>query len=131
MTQANHEVKVKDNHHLLKEVLEELVARNPDIMSAIVVSDDGLNVASGIPHTDDDPVALIASDLVDMAAEFSSRLGQGKLNRILLEGENRTTVVIGAGAHTVLAVLIPAEAKLGLITLSMRQAADKIAAIFG
>jgi predicted regulator of Ras-like GTPase activity (Roadblock/LC7/MglB family) len=130
ITSAN-ETKTKDNNQLLKEILDELISRNPDILSALVVSDDGLNVASGIPHTDDDSIALVASDLIDMAEEFSSRLEQGKLNRILLEGENRTTVVVNAGEHTVLAVLIPAEAKLGLITLSMRHAADLIASIFG
>ena len=129
MTPAS-EPKIKDNHHLLKEALDELVSRNPDILSAIVVSDDGLNVASGIPHTDDDSVAIVASDLIDMANEFSSRLNQGKLQRILLEGENRTTVVIDAGLRIVLAVLVPADAKLGLITHSMRHAADQIAAIF-
>lgn len=129
MTGAD-EAKPKDNLQLLREVLEALVAHNPDILSALVVSDDGLNVASGIPHEDDDSVALVASDLIDMAEEFSGRLEQGRLNRILLEGENRTTVVVNAGAHTVLAVLVPADAKLGLVTLSMRQAANTIASIF-
>lgn len=129
MTGAD-EAKPKDNKQLLREVLDALVSHNPDILSALVVSDDGLNVASGIPHEDDDSVALVASDLIDMAEEFSSRLEQGKLNRILLEGENRTTVVVNAGTHTVLAVLIPADAKLGLVTLSMRQAANTIASIF-
>ncbi len=129
MTPTN-DTKIKDNHQLLKEILDELVSRNPDILSALVVSDDGLNVASGIPHVDDDSIALVASDLIDMADEFSSRLGQGKLHRILLEGENRTTVVIDAGEHTVLAVLIPADSKLGLITHSMRHAADQIASVF-
>ncbi len=129
ITIAN-EVKPKDNNQLLREILDELVSRNPDVLSALVVSDDGLNVASGIPHEDDDSVALVASDLIDMAEEFSSRLEQGKLNRILLEGENRTTVVVNAGAHTVLAVLIPADAKLGVVTLAMRHAADQVASIF-
>ena len=129
MTGAD-EAKPKDNNQLLREILDELVSHNPDILSALVVSDDGLNVASGIPREDDDSVALVASDLIDMAEEFSSRLEQGRLNRILLEGENRTTVVVNAGAHTVLAVLIPADAKLGLVTLSMRQAANTIASIF-
>lgn len=129
MTGLN-ESKPKDNNQQLKEILEGLISRNPDILSALVVSDDGLNVASGIPHADDDSVALVASDLIDMAEEFSNRLEQGKLNRILLEGENRTTVVVNAGTHTVLAVLIPADAKLGLVTHSMRQAADLIASIF-
>ena len=129
MTGAD-EAKPKDNLQLLREALDILVSHNPDILSALIVSDDGLNVASGIPHEDDDSVALVASDLIDMAEEFSSRLEQGRLNRILLEGENRTTVVVNAGAHTVLAVLVPAEAKLGLVTLSMRQAANTIASIF-
>jgi predicted regulator of Ras-like GTPase activity (Roadblock/LC7/MglB family) len=124
------EAKLKNNNQLLQEILDELTSRNPSILSALVVSNDGLNVASGIPHVEDDAIALIASDLVDMAEDFSNRLEQGKLNRILLEGEERTAVVVKAGTRTVLAVLVPADAKLGLVMLSTRYAADQIAAIF-
>jgi len=84
----------KDNKQLLKEILNELVSRNPNVLSAIVVSDEGFNVASGIPHHDDDDMALISSDLIDVAREFGSRLEQGRLKLITLEGEQRTTVVI-------------------------------------
>lgn len=121
----------KNNEQLLREILEVLTSRNPNVLSALVVSDDGLSVASGIPHKDDDGVAVITSDLVDTAKDFSQRLEQGRVNRILLEGERRTTVVMSAGTRTVLVVSIPADEKLGLIALSMRQAADQIAAIFG
>ncbi len=120
----------RDNSEQLKQILDELILHNPHILSALVVSDDGLNVASGIPQDDDDAIALIASDLVDMAEEFSNRLEQGRLTRILLEGEKRTTVVIEAGPHTILAVLVPADVKLGLVTLAVRHAADQIASIF-
>ena len=121
----------KDNSQLLKEILNELTFRNPNILSALVVSDDGLNVASGIPHDEDDAIALTASDLVDMASDFSNRFDQGNLVRIVLEGEKRTTIVVNAGTRTILAVLIPAEAKVGLVALSMRKAADQIASLFG
>jgi len=124
------QAKPKDNSQLLQEILDELISRNPNMLSALVVSDDGLNVGSGIPHSEDDAIALITSDLVDTAQNFSQRLEQGRLNRIVLEGERRTTIVMNAGARTVLAVLIPADAKLGLVTLSMRLAADQIASIF-
>jgi predicted regulator of Ras-like GTPase activity (Roadblock/LC7/MglB family) len=120
----------KDNSQLLQVVLGELVAHNPDIVSALVVSDDGLNVASGIPYPGDDDLALSASDLTDMAENFSDRLEQGRLHRILLEGERRTTIVIKASRHTVLMVSVPADAKLGVIMVSMRRAADEIASIF-
>jgi predicted regulator of Ras-like GTPase activity (Roadblock/LC7/MglB family) len=120
----------KDNSKRLKEVLDELTAHNPDILSALVVSADGLNVASGIPHASDDSIALITSDLIDVAENFCGRLEQGTLNRVLLEGGERTTVVIKAGRHAILAVLIPTSTKFGLVTLSMRQAGDRIAEIF-
>ena len=122
---------IKDNSQLLKEILNELTLHNPSVLSALVVSDDGLNVSSGIPHIDDDSIALIASDLVDTAKTFGQRLEQGQINRILLEGERRTTVVLGAGKRTVLVVLIPANEKLGLMSLAMRKAADQIAELFG
>ena len=121
----------KDNSQRLKEALNELINRNPNIISAIVVSDDGLNVASGIPSTEDDDIALIASDLMDMARNFSERLEQGRMNRILLEGEQRTTVVLSAGKRTVLVVSVPADEKLGLVTLAMRRTADQVTDIFG
>ena len=120
----------KNNSERLQDILDDLTSLNADILSALIVSDDGLNVASGIPHGDDDTMALAASDLVDMAEDFSQRLEQGRLNRIVLEGEQRTNIILQASKRTILAVLIPADAKLGLIILSMRRAANQIAEIF-
>lgn len=125
------EINIKDNSQILQEILDELVDHNADILSALVVSDDGLKVASGIPHQDDDISALTASNLIDMAEDFSRRLEQGKLKRILLEGQQRTTIVIRASKHTVLFVSVPAHAKLGLIILSMRRAVEQINHLFG
>ncbi len=120
----------KNNSQLLQEVLDELLLHNQTILSAIVASDEGLNVASGLHHDDDAAIALTASDLVDAASDFSNRLDQGRLNRIVLEGERRTTMIVKAGARTVLAVSVPADAKLGLIILSVRLAARRITEIF-
>jgi len=121
---------IKSNSEHLQDILDDLVSHNADILSAIIVSDDGLNVASGLPHQDDDTAALAASDLVDMADNFSKRLEQGRLSRIMLEGEQRTTIIERASKRTVLAVLVPADTKLGLIILSMRRAVNQIIKIF-
>lgn len=122
--------KKRNNSQLLQEALDELLLHNPLIVSAIVVSDEGLNVGSGLHHDDDAALALTASDLVDAANDFSKRLEQGQLNRIVLEGEQRTTMIVKAGLHTVLAVSIPADEKLGLVILSVRRAARQISEIF-
>ncbi len=123
--------KTRDNSQLLQDILDQLTANNEEILSALVISDDGLKVASGLPHQDDDDLALTASDLVDTAQDFSKRLEHGRLNRVVLEGEQRTTVIVRASKRTVLAVSMPTQAKLGLITHAMRRAADQIATIFG
>ena len=123
--------KPKDNSQLLREILDELIVRNPTVISALVVSDDGLNVASGIPQPDDDDVALTASDLMDTARNFAHRLEQGRLLRVLLEGEQRITIVQSAGKRTVLVVSVPADEKLGIVTLAIRRAARQITDIFG
>lgn len=121
----------KDNSQLLQDILDELTLHNADVLSALVISDDGLKVASGLPHDDDDSIALTASDLVDTAEDFSKRLDHGSLHRILLEGEVRTTVIVRASKRTVLAVSIPTAAKLGLTIHAVRRAADQIAQVFG
>ncbi|MDM8529001.1 roadblock/LC7 domain-containing protein [Anaerolineales bacterium HSG24] len=110
----------KNNSQLLQDVLDELLLHNPLIVNAIVVSDEGLNVGSGLHHDDDAVIALTASDLVDAVSDFSERLEQGMLNRIVLEGERRTTMIVRAGIHTILAVSVPADVKLGLVILSVR-----------
>lgn len=120
----------KDNHQLLKEILDDLVDRNPDVFTAIVVSDDGLKVASGIPHASDDNVSLIASDLMDRATEFGQRLEQGLLNRVILDGEQRIAIAMRASKRTILVVLMPHNEKLGVITLAMRRASAQIAGVF-
>jgi predicted regulator of Ras-like GTPase activity (Roadblock/LC7/MglB family) len=120
----------KNNSQLLQDVLDELMLHNPIILSALVVSDEGLNVGSAVHHDDDPALALTASDLVDAANVFSKRLEQGQLHRIVLEGEQRTTMIVKAGLHTVLAVSVPADAKLGLVILSVRRAARLITEIF-
>jgi predicted regulator of Ras-like GTPase activity (Roadblock/LC7/MglB family) len=48
----------------------------------------------------------------------------------LLDGERRTTVVMSAGKRTVLVVSVPADEKLGVVSLAMRRAANQISAIF-
>jgi len=122
--------KKRNNSQLLQEALDELLLHNPTVVSALVVSDEGLNVSSGLHHDDDPAIALTASDLVDAANDFSKRLEQGQLNRIVLEGEQRTTMIVKAGLHTVLAVSVPSDEKLGLVILSVRRAARRIAEIF-
>jgi predicted regulator of Ras-like GTPase activity (Roadblock/LC7/MglB family) len=114
-------------------ILDYLTLRAPETISAIIATRDGLSVASGLPNTTDreeDVVAVAAARILDMAHDISEQLEQGTLGRILIEGERRTTVVMGAGRDTVVAVVVPADAHLGRVMLAVRHAAQKLEQFF-
>jgi predicted regulator of Ras-like GTPase activity (Roadblock/LC7/MglB family) len=67
---------------------------------------------------------------MDRAAEFGQRLEQGRLNRVILEGEQRIAIAMRASKRTILVVLLPHSEKLGVITLAMRRASAQIAGVF-
>jgi predicted regulator of Ras-like GTPase activity (Roadblock/LC7/MglB family) len=109
----------------------------PEIHGSAVFTHDGLVIASYPPGWDADihaptggeNVAAMASVVVGMAVRTLTRLDQGGLQRVLLEGERGAVGVFPATADTALAVLIPKDAHMGLVLHAARQAADRICAI--
>lgn len=118
----------------LQRALEQFVNRTPEVIIAIAATRDGLSVAAvkrGLITTEEDALAVAASDILDMAAQVNKQLEQGDIGRILIEGALRTTIVIGAGRYLALIVVVPADAKLGIAMLSIRNTAKQIAKVYG
>ncbi|MFQ5611911.1 MAG: roadblock/LC7 domain-containing protein [Anaerolineae bacterium] len=118
----------------LRNILADLCRRAPETVSAIVATRDGFSVASGLPETtdrEDDTIAAATARILDVANDISQQLDQGHLGRILIEGEQRTTIVTGAGRDTALAVVVPAEAPLGRVMSAIRYAAKKVQEVYG
>ena len=118
----------------LQTALEQFVKRTPEVIIAITATRDGLSVAAvkrGLIATEEDALAVAASDILDMAAQVNKQLEQGDIGRILIEGALRTTIVIGAGRYLALIVVVPANAKLGIAMLSIRNMAQQIAKVYG
>ncbi|RME42664.1 MAG: hypothetical protein D6796_14090 [Caldilineae bacterium] len=117
----------------LQQILREFIIRTPEALMAIAATRDGLSIASvsGDPHASgEDALAVAAARILDMAAEVNNQLNQGKIGRILIEGEKKTTIVMAAGRDIVLIVTVPADAKLGLAMLSLRNTARQIAHLY-
>jgi predicted regulator of Ras-like GTPase activity (Roadblock/LC7/MglB family) len=117
----------------LQTILEEFVSRTPEVLIAIAATREGLSIASvknGAIAKEEDALAVAAARILDMAAEVNNQLNQGDIGRILIEGAKRTTIVIGAGRDIALIVAVPADAKLGLAMLSIRNTAQSIAQIY-
>ncbi|HUN21715.1 MAG TPA: roadblock/LC7 domain-containing protein [Anaerolineales bacterium] len=96
--------------------------------AAVLVSADGLVVASypAITNTADDPtggetVAAMASVLLRLGAQALERLQMGDEQRVLVQGANESIAVVPVNAETALALVLQADAKLGLALFRAQQ----------
>ncbi len=121
----------------LHQCLHALHRRAPDIAGSAIITSDGLVIAAYPPGWDNniqDPtgaesVAAMASVIASTAERTVSRLAQGALERVLIEGEQGAVGVFPCTPDSALAVLMAKDAKLGLATRIARQTASEIGEI--
>ncbi|MGD8719804.1 MAG: roadblock/LC7 domain-containing protein [Candidatus Zixiibacteriota bacterium] len=114
----------------LKRALKDLEAATPDIEGSVVVSADGLVMASALPSdVDEDRVAAMAAALLALGDRSSTELDRGELNEVFVKGEKGYIVLMGAGREAVLGALCREDAKLGIIFLDLRRSAKEIEAL--
>ena len=114
----------------LKTILNTLSASSGDIEASAVVSSDGLMIASNFPVVlDEDRVAAMTAALLAMGERSAGELNRGHLDQVFIKGEKGNLVLLSAGPEAVLTTLTTPRAKLGLVFLDMKRAAEEIARI--
>lgn len=117
----------KSRSDALKSILKDLEAATPDIEGSVVVSADGLVMASALPaDIDEDRVAAMAAALLALGERSAAELDRGKMQDIFVKGDKGYVVLMGAGRDAVIGALCREEAKLGMIFLDMRRAAKEV-----
>ncbi|MBM3144562.1 MAG: hypothetical protein FJ010_06240 [Chloroflexi bacterium] len=110
------------------ERLRDLQASSPDIEASAVVSVDGLTIASALPQdVEEDRVSAMSAAMLSLGERIASELGRGSLDQVYIKGEEGYVVLMSIGEDAVLTALAREDAKLGLIFLDMRRAADDLA----
>ena len=108
--------------------LKELQATTPDIEASAVVSVDGLVIASALPpDVEEDRVSAMSAAMLSLGERIAGELGRGSLDQVYIKGNNGYIVLMAVGEEAVLTVLARKEAKLGLLFLDMKRAADDLA----
>ncbi len=111
----------------LVERLRELQASSPDIEASAIVSVDGLTIASALPQgIEEDRVSAMSAAMLSLGERIASELGRGSLDQVYIKGDNGYVVLMAVGEEAVLTALARQQAKLGLIFLDMRRAAEDI-----
>lgn len=112
---------------LLTSVLTELNGTSADIEASAVISPDGLMMASVLPvGLDEDRVGAMSAAMLSLGDRIADELARGTLEQVLIKGDKGYIVMTHGGPDAVLTVLAKPNAKLGLIFLDVKRAAESI-----
>jgi uncharacterized protein len=107
--------------------LNQMQQNSPDIEASAVVSVDGLTIASALPHgVEEDRVSAMSAAMLSLGERIAGELGRGDLEQIYIKGSQGSVMLMAVGNDAVLTVLAREQAKLGLILLDIRRAAQDL-----
>ena len=120
----------KSRTQILADRLRELQASSPDVEASAIVSVDGLPIASVLPQeVEEDRVSAMSAAMLSLGERIASELGRGALEQVYIKGQNGYVLLMSVGEDAVLTAMARKEAKLGLILLDMRRAAEDLVSL--
>ena len=107
--------------------LRDLQASSTDVEASAVVSVDGLTMASALPSDiEEDRVSAMSAAMLSLGERIATELGRGKLDQVYIKGQTGYVILMSIASEAVLTVLARDQAKLGLLFLDMRRAAEDL-----
>jgi predicted regulator of Ras-like GTPase activity (Roadblock/LC7/MglB family) len=102
-------------------LLDNLVSQVEHVQQAIILSRDGLVVASsrGLTREDGEHLSALAAGVQSLARGTGRHFNGGEVRQTIIEMERAFLFVIAAGKGTCLAVLTSGEPNVGLIAYEM------------
>ncbi len=111
----------------LVERLQELQRNTPDVEASALVSVDGLTIASALPSgVEEDRVSAMSAAMLSLGERIAGELGRGGLDQVYVKGAGGYVLLAAVGTEAVLTVMARSTAKLGLVFLEMRRAAEDL-----
>lgn len=112
--------------------LKSMQASSPEIEASAVISVDGLIMASALPtDVEEDRVSAMSAAMLSLGERIAIELGRGSLDQVFIRGDQGYVILSAIGAEAVLTALARDNAKLGLIFLEMRRAAEDLERVIG
>lgn len=113
---------------MLESILSDLNGASADIEASGVISTDGLMMAAQLPaNMDEDRVGAMSAAMLSLGDRTAKELARGDLEQVLVKGEHGYVLLTHAGKDAVVTVVAKSNAKLGLIFLDVKRAAENIA----
>ncbi len=107
--------------------LREMQNATPEIEASAVISVDGLTIASALPSdVEEDRVSAMSAAMLSLGERIATELNRGLLDEVYIHGDDGYVILSAIGTEAVLTALARKKAKLGLVFLEMRRAANDI-----
>jgi predicted regulator of Ras-like GTPase activity (Roadblock/LC7/MglB family) len=102
-------------------LLDNLVGQVEDVQQALILSRDGLVVATSqnMTRADGDHLSALAAGVQSLGLGAANHFGGGQVRQTIIEMESAFLFVMAAGQGTCLAVLSSASANVGVMAYEM------------
>ncbi len=115
---------------MLTSILSDLNGTSAEIEASAVISTDGLMIAALLPAgLDEDRVGAMSAAMLSLGERTANELARGELEQVLVKGEHGYILMTHANNESVLTVVAKPNARLGLIFLDVKRAAEAIGKI--
>jgi predicted regulator of Ras-like GTPase activity (Roadblock/LC7/MglB family) len=102
-------------------LLDDLASRVEHFRKAVILSRDGLAIASttGLRRDEAERLSALAAGMQSLATGAGQHFGVGEVRQTIIELEQALLFITAAGQGSCLAVLCPASADAGLVAYEM------------
>lgn len=115
---------------LFTSILSDLNGSSADIEASAIISTEGLIIATLLPaNMDEERVGAMSAAMLSLGERTSSELARGEIEQVLIKGKQGYVLMTHANNDSVLTVIVKSSARLGLIFLDVKRAADTIGKI--
>jgi len=114
----------------INEILQTLKNDMTDIVASVLVSVDGLVLASQLPpDISQENIGGVVATLLQLTQRAANELRQGGMEQVIIQSAEGYSFILGASEGTFLVVLAKKGSTLGLLMANAKNAARDIAAI--
>lgn len=117
----------KSRTEMMVDRLRAMRISTPDIEGAAVVSVDGLTIAANLPmESEEDRVSAMSAAMLSLGERIANELRRGRLDQVYINGDNGFVILRAVGEEAVLSVLCRPQARLGMVLLDVKRAAEDL-----
>lgn len=115
------------NPENLDDILKRLLASVPEVKAVLILSVEGLPIASALPEgVDETRISAIIAVLHSIAKRSVIEMKKGEFDQLFIKGKDGYLLVLQAGPKAIIVVSTMTAVRLGLVFLDSKKAGERI-----